>query len=273
MGQRSQIYVRYNGDIVVANYYQWNFRERMISRTRSILEYIKTNLDEGFNFKFMFDSEWDKETFRRFCDVNFDFKDIVRSSNIIIEYQEWVKDGSTEPRTFNDFVLLGQDNNNGKLFIDIVCDEDKNYSIKYALVNWDDYYKPLTATQYLNKECYCNNWKNCDYLDDEQKEYTKDNIKYIKGFSKMTVDELKDFLDSKYFEDGQKAKLDEKGDYDFSLNSDWHSPLEYYKYGIYDYETYVKKCKESQTFAYPKHQILLKTLDCYKKNSETLEAN
>ena len=55
MGQRSQIYVRYNGDIIVANYYQWNYAERMISRTRSILEYIKTNLEDGINFKFEFD--------------------------------------------------------------------------------------------------------------------------------------------------------------------------------------------------------------------------
>ena len=48
MGQRSQIYIRYNnGEVkgLIANYYQWNYGERMISRARwgieSILDTLK----------------------------------------------------------------------------------------------------------------------------------------------------------------------------------------------------------------------------------------
>jgi len=46
MGQRSQVYVRYNKKLVVTNYYQWNYGERMISRARYGIEYIKDSLLE-----------------------------------------------------------------------------------------------------------------------------------------------------------------------------------------------------------------------------------
>lgn len=36
MGQRSQIYVRYNEKLLFARYFQWNYGTRMISRARSM---------------------------------------------------------------------------------------------------------------------------------------------------------------------------------------------------------------------------------------------
>lgn len=48
MGQRSQIYIHFNvGDNegMVARYFQWNYGERMISRARSIMEF----LDRDYN--------------------------------------------------------------------------------------------------------------------------------------------------------------------------------------------------------------------------------
>lgn len=45
MGQRSQIYVRASGQLIVANYYQWNYAERMISRARYGIEYIDSVKD------------------------------------------------------------------------------------------------------------------------------------------------------------------------------------------------------------------------------------
>ena len=47
MGQRSQIYVRYQKDdanYLVARYYQWNYGERMISRCRHTLEWIREHI-------------------------------------------------------------------------------------------------------------------------------------------------------------------------------------------------------------------------------------
>ena len=61
MGQRSQIYIRYNVNYVsgaatknptthnykglIARYFGWNYGERMISRARHTLEWIKDNVD------------------------------------------------------------------------------------------------------------------------------------------------------------------------------------------------------------------------------------
>ena len=47
MGQRSQIFVRYQETDgtrkLVARYYGWNYGERMISRARHTIEWLKEN--------------------------------------------------------------------------------------------------------------------------------------------------------------------------------------------------------------------------------------
>ena len=53
MGQRSQIYVRYNKNNtqkgLIANYYGWNYGERMISRARWGIEFIKEHFKYGMS--------------------------------------------------------------------------------------------------------------------------------------------------------------------------------------------------------------------------------
>ena len=48
MGQRSQIYIRIidenNNITLIAKYFQWNYGEKMISRAKYGIEYIKENL-------------------------------------------------------------------------------------------------------------------------------------------------------------------------------------------------------------------------------------
>lgn len=93
MGQRSQIYIRYNVNYVygsatdhpktqnfkglIARYFQWNYGERMISRARYIIEEIK---DEFMEYKYCFNDNEKLEKLKRFCETNFDMKDIVFSS-------------------------------------------------------------------------------------------------------------------------------------------------------------------------------------------------
>lgn len=80
MGQRSQIYIRIKdknkNKILLAKYYQWNYGERMISRARYGIEYIKRNLDNYFHNDVI-------EKINRTFDVNYDMKDIQLSYNII----------------------------------------------------------------------------------------------------------------------------------------------------------------------------------------------
>lgn len=106
MGQRSQIYVKVDGKLAVANYYQWNYGTRMVSRARHGIEYIKNSIEYPFIFF--------EEKFRRIWDVNFDYQDMVLSSNIMTEWQEYKWGG-----LFSEFCFDGQDNNDGKLFVDV----------------------------------------------------------------------------------------------------------------------------------------------------------
>ena len=86
MGQRSQIYVRWNlangKRMLVARYYQWNYGTRMISRARGIIEWLK---ESG---KYVgYSSSDNEEKLRRIMDVNFDYKDVVLGHDII---NQWI---------------------------------------------------------------------------------------------------------------------------------------------------------------------------------------
>lgn len=187
MGQRSQIYVRYNKKLVVANYYQWNYGEKMISRARYGIEYVKDNLLEYRNF--IFNDPFQMERLSRIFDTNFDMKDVQISTNIIEEWKDQFFDDN-----FNDVVFWWQDNNNGRLFVDILEDG----TIKYAFLGYDcDVKNIMNATQYM--EWDSKDWKNSEYIDDEQKKQCEDNLKTIEEMATlMTKEEIEDFINFDY---------------------------------------------------------------------------
>lgn len=189
MGQRSQIYVRYqkNGiNYLTARYYQWNYGERMISRCRHSLEWIKA----------MIPCDWylttETEKLKRYLDVNFDMQDIVIGCDIIKEYEEdeYWKDNNY---TLNDYIFKCQDNNDGKLFIDI-----KDGVMKYAFLDYDcNTDKIMSAARYMNWNC--KGWRDNEYIDDEQKALCENNIKAIKKLATlMTKEEVEEFINADY---------------------------------------------------------------------------
>ena len=184
MGQRSQIYIRYNKKLVVANYYQWNYSEKMISRARHGIEYIKDNFIEYRNF--IFDNPHYMKQLSRIFDVNFDMKDVQISTNII---EEWKDDDD-----FNDFVFIRQDNNDGKLFVDIL----ENGTIKYAFLDCNcDMENIMNAAKYMDWDS--EDWRNSKYIDNEQKKLCEDNLKAIEEMAVlMTKEEMKDFISYDY---------------------------------------------------------------------------
>lgn len=187
MGQRSQIYVRYNKKLVVANYYQWNYGEKMISRARYGIEYVKDNLLEYRNF--IFNDPFQMERLSRIFDTNFDMKDVQISTNIIEEWKDQFFDDN-----FNDVVFWWQDNNDDRLFVDILEDG----TIKYAFLGYDcDVKNIMNATQYM--EWDSEDWKNSEYIDDEQKKQCEDNLKTIEEMATlMTKEEIEDFINFDY---------------------------------------------------------------------------
>ena len=189
MGQRSQIYVRYQKDGVnylTARYYQWNYGERMISRCRHSLEWIKIHIQYDWYLT------TETEKLKRYLDVNFDMQDITIGCDIIKEYEEdeYWRDNKY---TLNDYVFKCQDNNDGKLFIDI-----KDGVIKYAFLDSDcNTDKIMSAAQYMNWDY--KGWRTSEYIDDEQKALCEANIKEIKKLATlMTKEEVEEFINADY---------------------------------------------------------------------------
>lgn len=187
MGQRSQIYVRYQKDGVnylIARYYQWNYSERMISRCRHSLGWIENMIPYDWYFT------RETEKLKRILDVNFDMHDIVIGYDII---KEWEECDYKEETSFKEYVFLTQDNNDGKLFIDI-----KGDVIKYAFLDYDcNTNRVMSAAQYMQWDCP--SWRKSEYIDDEQKILCETNIKTIKKMAKlMTKEEIEEFISADY---------------------------------------------------------------------------
>lgn len=189
MGQRSQIYVRYNKDginYLTARHYGWNYGERMISRCRHTIEWIKEYLEYDWHLS------TDTEKLKRILDVNFDMKDVVLGQDIVQDYYTHFK----EFDKFNDFVFRMQHNNDGKLFIDV-----KEDTIKYAFLDYDcDTDNVMDAEQYMDWDI--ENWRQNKYIDDEQKSLCESNLKEIADIaSLMTKEEVEDFINCDYISD------------------------------------------------------------------------
>lgn len=195
MGQKSQIYIRYNVNCtndsatqnpnykgLIARYFGWNYGERMISRTRYIIEHIH---DEFMEWKWSFGDAVKLEKLKHICDVNFDMKDIVFSSDIVEEVMEDF-DGDTE-------YLFNQDNDDGQLFIDVTDD-----GIKYCFMKFYNEGEPMDAEQYMKWD-YHPDWHTYEYMNQETIDYTEENIKQIdKMATLMTTEEVKAFVEDDY---------------------------------------------------------------------------
>ena len=235
MGQRSQIYIidsrtketeaAFNGSIkpinpngpvlVDAIYDSWNYGERMVSRLRGIIEKIEDD-------RYWRRRENGKSAVQRIASVNFDMHDARYQSDLILEEAE----GRYFDCIFDQNFFLGQDNNDGILFINVTDD-----GIRYALTDGDASH-PMNPDEYMNwdvsdPEKYDswrdkeldptyyseNQWAienrtpeeiqemNREHLEagEEIVKYTNDNISYINSHSKlMEQKELKKLINHDY---------------------------------------------------------------------------
>lgn len=185
MGQRSQIYVKIDDELIIANYYQWNYAERMISRARYGIEWLAYYIKNDFCDFFTYPSDEYRIKLSRIFDVNFDYKDIVLSSDIIKEYEDFGKGCD-----FSDYVFYGQDNNDGKLFIHI---DTETKTIKYAFTDCEGN-TPMTADEYMAWEDECMIEPYTTRFKKSKLATYNRNKKYIEKNAKlMTVKELEDF--------------------------------------------------------------------------------
>ena len=188
MEQRSQIYVRYTKDgkhYLTARYFQWNYGERMISRCRYSLEWIEKTISANWYFT------KEKTKLERILDVNFDMVDVQFGCDIVKEFLEYGDDYS-----FIDYIFKMQDNNDGKLFIDI-----SDGQFKYCFLDYDcNTENIMDAAGYMAWNS--KNWEQSKYIDDEQKERCRENLKVIGKIAElMTTEEAEDFINCIYEEE------------------------------------------------------------------------
>lgn len=195
MGQRSQIYIRYNVNDengrnykgLIARYFGWNYGERMISRARYVIEELQ---NEFMKYKWLFGNEEKLEKLKRFCETNFDMKDIIFSSDILKEIEEY-GDGDLQ-------YIFNQDNNDGQLFIDVTND-----GIKYCFMKFYNEGEPMDGEYYMKWNC--ENEEHPDwhvpykYMNRHTITYTEKNIKKIdKMATLMSPEEIKTFVEDDY---------------------------------------------------------------------------
>ncbi len=186
MGQRSQIYIRYNvGNQkgLIARYFSWNYGERMVSRARGVVEYIK----DTFTSENYWASKEHLLKLARICEVNFDMKDISLSTNIIEEVRCYGDKASAE--------IFNVHNNDGQLLIDV-----SDGGIKYALIDDPSHCTVMDGNAYMIWNRREKDWSEPDeYLDQNAIDYTRANIKAISEMATlMTDDEVSDFLNDDY---------------------------------------------------------------------------
>lgn len=217
MGQRSQIYVRETvGDTVnlIARYYGWNYGSRMISRCRYTLEWLKEKTKEnsfnGKRYPILASSEVYKKL-ERVLDTNFDFKDVVLGQNIIDEYYEQYPEND-----FNAAVFFAQDNNNGKLLIDI-----KDGVLKYAFLNGDaDLEHIMSAEEYMAWEYNeYENWRECEHIKENgEVVFCEANFPEIEKLAiLMTKEEVEEFLSFDYKSVIQKPYETQKREKEYEM--------------------------------------------------------
>ena len=212
MGQRSQIYVRIGlrdgRKYLFPRYYQWNYGERMLSRTRGIIEWLESYAQYP---DFIADNKEMQEKMIRIMDTNFDYRDIVLGVELIKEYfemRQWQKEHGETPSDFEQLVFAGQDNNDGQVFIDLITDfehkdkkGDYKYEFKYGFRTWrDDDFTPMDPEQYMDweSEGWTHSWRE----DKNIVKMTERNINWIrKHATLMTEDEMFEFAHHDYVKD------------------------------------------------------------------------
>lgn len=184
MGQRSQIYVIYkdfqNRDCISATHFQWNYGERMISRARYLMSWIKAQ-DSLYTGYLCFVAH----KIRYVASVNFDYKDVVIGTDLIEEWKAYER--GTTRQSINDYIFHA-DNNDGCLFIDARIPKH----LRYAFTTYD--YKDGV----MGPEAYLK-WDRIPKKIQDAK-FTKCNVNWITHNAKlMKKAELEAILKATYY--------------------------------------------------------------------------
>ena len=157
----------------------------MISRAKWGINHILETLKYGQ----FYTDKTNVTKLSRIFDTNFDMHDVAINCDII---REWAEEFPEE--NFNDYVFKMQDNNDGKLLIDI-CDN----VIKYAFLDWE-----ANSDNIMDGEAYMRwdddeKWRESQYLSAEAVKTCEENIKFIsENATLMTKEDVEEFINHQY---------------------------------------------------------------------------
>lgn len=250
MGERSDFFVRvrakektsdkfYKHQAFFGLYYQWCYGERMISRLRSAIDFVDSEIS-GRHGGYAINEDNIKR-FKKCLAINFDMKDFLDTTDLIPETVDDIIQGFDTAKSD----IFDQAENHGFIYLDITLDDpdqkfgDNKAKIKYAFVDNEYHSKkhPLPPVRSVE------NFADHDIGDDERKwdepdpywedkswgaahkerflnvivPTAKKNMEEInKSASVMTEDDRKDFVKfgrayaRKYFRDAEKKKMEIK---------------------------------------------------------------
>lgn len=157
MGQRSQIYVRYNdGKNIVAYHLQWNWAEHMINRAWQLLDYINKNVKDTYSE--LLTSGYDlgkhngKEFLSALIQMNLHLGSYVKGIDLVKEQYDW--DLYDKKMVIDTFKINpnNQDNNDGFLVIDITETKRKDKIIPHIYASiWNGKYKQVKFEEYAQE--------------------------------------------------------------------------------------------------------------------------
>ena len=247
MGERSDFYVRirakektsdkfYKHQAFFGLYYQWCYGERMISRLRSAIDFVDSEIS-GRHGGYAINEDNIKR-FKKCLAINFDMKDFLDTTDLIPDTVDDIINGFDTAKSD----IFDQAENHGFIYLDITLDDpdqkfgDNKAKIKYAFVDSEYHSKkhPLPPVRSVE------NFADHDIGDDERKwdepdpywedkswgaahkerflnvivPTAKKNMEEInKSASVMTEDDRKDFVKfgrayaRKYFREAEKKKM------------------------------------------------------------------
>lgn len=250
MGERSDFFVRvrakektsdkfYKHQAFFGLYYQWCYGERMISRLRSAIDFVDSEIS-GRHGGYAINEDNIKR-FKKCLAINFDMKDFLDTTDLIPETVDDIIQGFDTAKSD----IFDQAENHGFIYLDITLDDpdqkfgDNKAKIKYAFVDNEYHSKkhPLPPVRSVE------NFADHDIGDDERKwdepdpywedkswgaahkerflnvivPTAKKNMEEInKSASVMTEDDRKDFVKfgrayaRKYFREAEKKKMEIK---------------------------------------------------------------
>ena len=206
MGQRFQVYIRYNGgENLIAMHLQWCWGHYAIQRAAQLLDFIKKNTQQTYSYflkkSFEIKSAFGRDDYKILTSlIQLNLRDgtFVRGIDLIKEASEYDKYKDTDYVVINPFE---QDNNDGFLVIDVQEKEGEEPQVKYCFdLCKEKKFTPISANRYYEKYSE-DDYENYSEWDSNEIAYFSNlekTLLFVESFELLKKNELKEIFGTQY---------------------------------------------------------------------------